>query len=279
MITFVFFLIYIDTDAGHARHFPQRICQSILSRDAASVQDQTDHDLACGKSFAEQHMAEQPFSGLLIISRDLVCFHMIQNLLQDDPVFLHAQPAFRARNDPVAPGRIESGHGTALFICSKWKLRFIPVPPGVFHAQDLRLGKPGQATDTGQVIPYFIYLISQLRFIVHGLELTSAALTGVGAAGLHPIRRRFQYFHQARVAVSFFHLHDLRFHPVADHRILYEECHAVQFSDPFSVNAQIFDGQFYHIILFHRSLLLKMPDEKSRFKPSSVRHIVFSIYY
>ena len=199
-------------------------------------------------------MAQESFSGLLIISRNPEFLQVSQNLFQNLPVFFHSKPAFRAGNDIVGTGCIESGHHISFFVGAKGELCLIPVSPWFFHPHNLRHFQISKSADTGQMIPHLFRLEIKLGFIGHSLQLAAAALACKIAPGRTAHRRRFQHFHETGITIMFFHFHDLCLNPVADHRIFYKDGHAVGFSDSFPVNAEIFYCQFDDIVFLHQLL-------------------------
>ena len=132
-------------------------------------------------------MTQQTFSTDLIIGRDMICFQMIQDFLQNHFILFHTQPAFRTGDDVVRTGSIKSSHRIALFIRSKGKLCFVAVSPRIIHSYDFRLCKIGDASDPDQMVPYLFRFKIKLCFIGHGLQLTSSALAGKCTSWFHPL--------------------------------------------------------------------------------------------
>ena len=62
----------------------------VRSRDAAAVDDKTDHNLFRLESITDQYMTHQTLPGCLVICRDIICFHMRQHQIQNLFVDLHA---------------------------------------------------------------------------------------------------------------------------------------------------------------------------------------------
>ena len=125
-------------------------------------------------------MAHQPFVPFLIICRNLLFPHVVQNLIQDHFILRYSKYAVPVRNrdDLMGSSGIESGNQIPFFIHSDRELCFIPVTERFLHSCD-RLHDLIQqfffhTAKTDQVISYFCIFKLQLFPVIHLLNLASA---------------------------------------------------------------------------------------------------------
>ena len=80
----------VQGNAGHSRNLAKFCDQIFRSRDAAAVDDETDHNLFRLESITDQYVTHQTLPGHLIIGRNIIRFHMRQYQIQNLFVDLHA---------------------------------------------------------------------------------------------------------------------------------------------------------------------------------------------
>ena len=85
----------------------------------------------------------------------------------------------------MCPPCIESRDQIIVFIISDRKLRFVPIVPRLFHADD-RFHDPvdpfgHKSADADQIVSDLVLFENKLPFIAHCLNLAAAALSVKGA--------------------------------------------------------------------------------------------------
>ena len=138
-------------------------------------------------------MADQPFSGSLLICAYAIFLHILQNCFQNRPVLIYSKQAFRIGNNTVRAPCIEAGNRISLFIHANRVLRLVSISKRLLHSHNrlhnpVKLLRP-ESTDTKQIIPHLIVFKCKLLLIAHCLDLASSALP-VKTAGRRYTKRR-----------------------------------------------------------------------------------------
>ena len=81
-------------------------------------------------------MADQSFSGRLIIRRYVFRPHIIKHRIQNRPVLFHTEQTILYRDNAVCARRIKSGYRLSVPICPDRKLRLIAIAVRLLHTDD-----------------------------------------------------------------------------------------------------------------------------------------------
>ena len=172
----------------------RKICAVLFT---AAVQHKIYHNLAAGKTGADQNMPHQTFAGGFIVWSNFIFFHKGQNGLQNLLILFVSKITIGIGDNRMAVPGIKSGHRFPVLVRTHGILRFVPVAVRIIHAYN-RFHNPVykpllKTAQTDQVIPYFILLKFQLFFIRKRLKLAAAALPVKRTFWLHAKRRRHSY--------------------------------------------------------------------------------------
>ena len=121
-----------------------------------------------------------------------ILFHVIQDNLQDQLILGNTKCTVRIRYNNMCPARIEARYCLTIFVCSDWKLCFIPIVIGLLHANDRLHDLVKQlfrkAADSQEVVSHLVCFKYQLCLIIKCLNLASATLSVIWASGFCPVR-------------------------------------------------------------------------------------------
>ena len=142
-----------------------------------AIDDQAHHDLTGCKSYPRQDMAHQTSMCLLIIGGNIIFLQEIPHTPDNRIIALRLNIAMRRVNDRMRSACIKSYYDLSILIPSHRKLRFVPVIPRIFHADD-RLHQSFRmldSTDTRKTVLNFVPFVIKLFFVAHMLQGTASA--------------------------------------------------------------------------------------------------------
>ena len=139
-------VVDIDDHSGDLRvQFQQCLHKIILRGQDWGRQYQHHHDLSGNMAGPDQHMAQQPIPGVLIVRADMKRFQ--QPSYRDNDLIrigILDQAAVHG-NDPVALLFINAGDGIVIPVLAEYRMYLVPVMLRVLHGNDtLDLAKRSQ---------------------------------------------------------------------------------------------------------------------------------------
>ena len=172
-------------------------------------------------------MTHQSFMLFLVISRNVIILHKMQNNLENFLIDRYAQCTVCIRNDAVGSSCIKSSDDVSFFICSNWKLCFISIMKWLFHANN-RLHNFVKKfcrnfSDPFQITTDFSFFKCKLGSILHLLNLAATTSSCHRTRWLfYTIFRRRNNIHKSCITVVLLCLHNLGFNHITDNRIFYK---------------------------------------------------------
>ena len=130
-------IIDIDDHGGDLRvQFQQCLHKIILRGQDRGSQHQYHHDLAGDMSGADQNMAQQSVSSILIVGTDMKRFQQSPDRDNDLIRFGILDQAAVHGNDPVALLFINAGDGVMITVFTKHSMYLVPVMLRMLHGND-----------------------------------------------------------------------------------------------------------------------------------------------
>ena len=139
-------IVDIDDHSGDLRvQLQQCLHKIILGGQDWGSQYQHHHDLARDMSGADQDMAQQSVSGILIVGTDMKRFQQSPDRYDDLIRLGILDQAAVHRNDPVALLLIDAGNGIMITVLAEYRMYLVPVMLRMLHGNDtLDLAKRSQ---------------------------------------------------------------------------------------------------------------------------------------